>query len=241
MLAEKAPHDAPRRARGHWLGIAWLGFADALNFVLFFAAYRATSVAIAVLTHYLTPILVAIAAPFALRERATARTAIAVAVSFGGLLLLLDPWDAERRAGDVLGAALGAGSAVFYASNVLVNKRLSVVFRPTELMFFHGVIATPLLALFVPHETWGGIDLHAAAIIAAGALGPGALAGLFFVWGLRDLPASHVSTLTLLEPLVAVVAGAVAFGEHLGAGALGGAALILAGAAAVVWQRQLAK
>ena len=49
------------RARpAHWLGVAWLGVSDALNVGLFFAAYQRTSVAIAVLTHYLTPIFVAL-------------------------------------------------------------------------------------------------------------------------------------------------------------------------------------
>ncbi len=237
----RSPGPQERPDRRAWAGIAWLGVADALNFVLFFAAYRTTSVAIAVLTHYLTPIFVAIAAPLVLRERATPRTAVAVAVSFAGLLLLLGPWNAVKGANDGLGAALGAGSAVFYATNVLVNKRLGRAFRPSELVCFHGLVATPLLALFVPREAWAAIDPNAFAVLFVGALGPGALAGLLFVWGLRDLPATHVSTLTLLEPLVAVIAGAVAFGEHLATVALAGAALILAGAAVVVSQRQLAK
>ena len=68
------------------------------------------------------------------------------------------------------------------------------------------------------------------------ALGPGALAGLAFVWGLRRMPAAHASTLTLLEPLVAVLVGAAVFGEPLGAPALAGGALILGGALAVVTQ-----
>lgn len=243
VLVDRARSRAPspRPNRRAWAGIAWLGVADALNFVLFFAAYRTTSVAIAVITHYLTPIFVAIAAPLVLHERATRRTAVAVVVSFAGLLLLLGPWNAERHARDGLGAAFGAGSAVFYAANVLVNKRLGSAFRPSELVCFHGIVATPLLAVFVPPDAWAAIDPHALAVIVGGALGPGALAGLLFVWGLRDLPATHVSTLTLLEPLVAVIAGAVAFGEHLASLALAGAALILAGAAAVVSQRRLAK
>ena len=48
------------------------------------------------------------------------------------------------------------------------------------------------------------------------------------------MPAAHASTLTLLEPLVAVVAGSVVFGETLGARALAGGALILAGALTVM-------
>jgi drug/metabolite transporter (DMT)-like permease len=232
----RAPPPAQRPLRA-WIGMAYLGVADAANFVLFFTAYKTTSVAIAVLTHYLAPIFVAIAAPLVVRERATPRTAVAVAVSFGGLLLLLEPWSAARRDGDFLGAALGAGSAVFYASQVLVNKRLSRVFSTSELICFHGVVGLPVLAAFVPRDAWGAIDPRAAAIIVAGAIGPGATAGLLFVWGLRALRASRVSTLTLLEPLVAVLAGVVAFGERLAAAAVVGAVLILAGAAAVVAER----
>ncbi len=224
-----------RRARPvEWAGVAFLGVADALNVVFFFAAYQTTSVAIAVLTHYLTPILVAVAAPLVLRETLRRRTIVAVAVSFAGLVLLLRPWSAERHAGDWLGAALGAGSALFYASNVLVNKRLTSAFSGSELVFFHGVVATPLLLAFARPSTWGLVDLRALGVVAAGAAVSGALAGLFFVWGLRRVPATHASNLTLLEPLVAVSSAAAFLGEPVGAWGIAGGALILAGAAVVV-------
>lgn len=217
-----------------WLGIGWLGIADALNVILFFAAYKRTSVAIAVLTHYLTPILVALSAPLVLKERIRMRTAVAVAMSFGGLALLLRPWDVERHAGDWAGAALGAGSAFFYASNVLVTKRLAGTFSGSELTFFHGIVAVPFLAALVPQGAWASANPQAMRVIGGGAVLAGALAGLCFVWGLRRIEASHASTLTLLEPLVAVIAAAAMLHEPLGLGAFAGAALILAGAAIVV-------
>jgi len=65
---------ARRASAREWAGIAWLGVSDALNVLLFFRAYQATSVAIAVLTHYLAPIFVAVAAPYVLRERPGMRT-----------------------------------------------------------------------------------------------------------------------------------------------------------------------
>jgi drug/metabolite transporter (DMT)-like permease len=229
-----------RRTGKQWLGMAWLGVGDALNILLFFAAYRATTVAVAVLTHYLTPIFVAIAAPFALRERATLRTGIAVAIAFVGLALIL-PWG--QKSGDAasstwLGAALGAGSAVFYASNVLVNKGLARAFTPSELMFYHGVVSVLVLALFVPGHAWATLDgehARALGVVAIGAVGPGALSGLLFVWGLRHVPASHASTLAMLEPFVATMIG-VAMGQALGATAIAGGLLILAGGALVVLQ-----
>lgn len=217
-----------------WAGVAWLGVGDALNVVLFFAAYQRTTVAIAVLTHYLTPIFVALAAPIVLREKARARTASAVGIAFAGLVLLLEPWRVGLGRGDVIGAALGAGSAVFYASNVLVNKRLAKAFSGSELMFFHGLVATPLLFALVPSREYSTVSGHALGIVLVGALGPGALGGLLFVWGLRRIAASHASVLTLLEPFVAVLLAAAVMGESVGLVSFAGGALILGGAVLVV-------
>jgi drug/metabolite transporter (DMT)-like permease len=217
--------------------VAWLGVGDALNVVLFFAAYKRT-IAVAVLTHYLTPLFVAVTAPLVLRERLTARTATAVAISLLGLGLMLVPAKAGAPSAAVwASAAFGAGSAVFYASNIIVNKYVASAFSTNETMFWHGVVATPLLAALVPHAAWAAIDCHAVALLAAVAVGPGALGGIAFVWGLRRMPAAHASTLTLLEPLVSVALGAAVLGERLGIGALIGGAAILAGAAIVLVQR----
>jgi drug/metabolite transporter (DMT)-like permease len=216
-----------------WLVVAWLGVSDALNVLLFFAAYQRTTVAIAVLTHYLTPIFVALAAPLLVHEKLRARTFGAVAIAFVGLTLLLEPW--RRASGaDLVGAALGAGSAVFYASNVLFTKRLVPVFSGSELMFFHGLVSVPLLFACVPISDYAAVSGRSLAYVLGGALGPGALGGLLFVWGLRRVPASHASVLTLLEPFVAVLLATLVLGESVGRLPILGGVLILAGAAVVV-------
>jgi drug/metabolite transporter (DMT)-like permease len=225
---------APARAtRGAWLWVGWLGVADAMNVLLFFAAYKIT-IGVSVLAHYLAPIFVAIVSPMLLRERITRRTALAVAASFAGLAVMLGPRSGTDSHAALASAALGAGSAFFYASNVVGNKFVSESFSTSEVMFWHGLVSTPLLAACVPHEAWAGLDARAVGFLAFASLGPGALAGLAFVWGLRRMPAAHASTLTLLEPLIAVVAGAVVFGESLGPQALVGGVLILGGAFAVM-------
>ena len=222
-----------------WIGIAWLGISDALNALFFFRAYQTTTVAIAVLTHYLAPLFIAIAAPLVLRERADRRTSIAVILSFGGLVLLLEPWRSHASSSLAVGAMFGAGSAFFYASNVLVNKRLVPIFSGSEMMLFHALLAAPLLACLAPRDSWRALDAHALAWLLAGSLFSGAIPGLLFVWGLRSIPASRASTLTLLEPLVAVMmVGVLIFGESIHVlGAMGGT-LILAGAALVLSRDQ---
>jgi drug/metabolite transporter (DMT)-like permease len=228
-LRDRVPGPAPWRARA-W--VAAFGVSDALNVSLFFAAYKIT-IAPAVLAHYLTPIFVALAAPLVLRERLTPRTGFAVAASFCGLAVMLAPSGAGSSAGLWLSAGLGAASAVFYASNVIINKLVAGSFSTSEVTFWHCLVAIPCLLAFVPSEGWATADLRAVGFFALASVGPGALAGLAFVWGLRRMPAAHASTLTLLEPLVSVVLGASLMGETLGATGIAGAALIL-GSAAVV-------
>jgi drug/metabolite transporter (DMT)-like permease len=137
----------------------------------------------------------------------------------------------------VTSALLGAGSAVFYASNVLVNKLIARHFSTSESMFWHGVVGTPLLAAFVPPSAWSAVDPRSAGWLAVAAIGPGALAGIAFVWGLRRMPAANASTLTLLEPLVSILLAAAILGERLEARAIAGGALILGGAVVVMRQQ----
>ena len=229
---------AKKATRQDWLIMAWLGVADALNVLTFFAAYQRTSVAIAVLTHYLTPIFVALAAPFFLGEKLRARTIAAVAGSVTGLFLLLAPWRTELGASDLAGAALGAGSAVFYASDVIANKRINTVFSAAEIMVYHGLVGAPLLWAFVPSAAVHGISVQAWGIVLAGALVLGTFCGLAFTWGLQRIRASHASVLTLLEPFVAVMMAALFLRQHLGVLSVAGGLLILGGAVAVVVQSE---
>ena len=231
---DRVPGRASGRAR---LWVVCSGVADAFNVFLFFAAYKHT-IAVAVLTHYLTPIFVALAAPLVLGERLTPTGVVAIVASFLGLAVLLLPSVGGAGASAIwTSALLGAGSAGFYAANVIINKLVTRELSTSEMMFWHGTVATPLLALFVPMDAWHHVADNA--FLAVVAIGPGALAGLAFVWGLRRIPAAHASTLTLLEPLVSIVLGAAVLGERIGAGAGLGGVLILGGALLVMTQPQV--
>lgn len=222
-----------------WLLLAWLGVSSAANIELFFAAYARARVAVAVLTHCLAPLVVALASPFLLREAPRARTFVAVTVALGGLALVLAPslLRGPLGAGDVAGAALGAASALFYASNVIVSKKLAGRFSATELVVLHGFVALPILALAVPSGAWAAASPRAIGVVVVGGFGPGALAGLFFNWGLRRVPATHAAMLTLLEPTCAVLLGVLVLHERLDALGVAGIVLVLGASLAVLSER----
>jgi len=59
------------------------------------------------------------------------------------------------------------------------------------------------------------------------AIVPSVLGAWLFQHGLREVPASTASVVTLLEPMVAALLASVIFGERLGPAGWAGAALLL--------------
>ncbi len=214
-----------RSTRGALLALLGVGAFDAGNVALYFGALAKGPVAVAVLTHYLTPLLVCFGAPLFLKEPWSKRALIATPVMLAGLALVVAgsatevPW---------LTAALGAGSAVFYASNVLCSKRAAESFAPLELVALHGpVAAVCLLAVFGAGVLPTHLDAGLAWVVVGGlvsAIG----ATVFFNMGLRRVPAPVAGVVTYLEPLVAVAVGLLFFGEELRLMRVVGAAVVIA-------------
>jgi drug/metabolite transporter (DMT)-like permease len=232
VVAPIAIRDRPRlrRSKRMWALMALAGVFDAMNALLFFWAMQKTTLAIAVLTHYVAPVLVAASAPFVLSERSTRRTWAALAVAFAGLVILLEPWRA--RDATLLGAAFGAGSAVFFAMSLLTAKRLGRDFAPTEILAWHMPSALVLLALFLPESPFAAPPSSLVWLVIAG-LGPGVAAGVLFIRGLAHLEASRAAILMLLEPVVAVAVGIVVWHEVPRLWGMLGGAMVLTGAYAV--------
>ncbi len=224
-----------RRPLRVWALLGLQGVFDAANALLFFWAMQKTSLAVAVLTHYLAPVLVALGAPFVVGERVSRRTWGALGVALAGLVTLLEPWrDGSKIA--LGGALLGAGSAVFFAMSLLAAKRLGRHFAPTEILCWH--IPTGLLVMlpFLPSNVLS-TPPTALGLLVLGGLGPGAVAGVLFIRGLAHTHASRASILMLLEPVVAVVVGVVAWNEVPSWPAWLGGALVLAAAYWVLAER----
>jgi drug/metabolite transporter, DME family len=204
---------------------------DALNVITFFAALTQTTVAIAVLTHYAAPILVALAAPVVDRDIATPRSTVAAAiVALCGLVIVLEPWHAPAD-GAVIGGLLGLASAVCYAGNVFSVRRLAAAIGVTRAMSYHSLIAAAVLTPFaLAAEPLGVLGARGVLLVCAGAVTIGAVSGIVYATGLLRIGSARAAILAYAEPLVAVAVGALVWGESLHPlAALGGALVLGAG------------
>jgi DME family drug/metabolite transporter len=133
------------------------------------------------------------------------------------------------------GVALALTSGAGYAGYAVAGKRLldrgatpegamAAVFGTGALILLPALALVPTSNLF----TAQGIALAA----YLGTL-PTALAYVLFARGLSRIGAGETATLTLAEPVTALALGFVVLGERPGAAAVAGAALVLAGLAAL--------
>jgi drug/metabolite transporter (DMT)-like permease len=205
-----------------------VGLSDAANAALFFAALRHGPVSVAVLTHYLGPLLLVLAAPWVLREQASTRALVGVPVTLSGLaLLILQPGTAFSG----MTAALGAGSAIFFASMVLASKAAARAYSPFAVTALHAPISVAALLLYFGAEALPpALDGAALRVLMGGAV-CGLIGNILFNTGLRRVPTAAAGALTYLEPLTASLVGWAVFAEALTpTGAAGGLLVLVAGA-----------
>jgi drug/metabolite transporter (DMT)-like permease len=170
------------------------------------------------------------------RERPARATALGVVAGFAGVALLLAP--GQRPEGVGLGASLLVVlAAIFWASGSFAGSRLALPrdpLRSTALQMLCG--GAVMTAVAVPAgEPWA---LHLGDISADSWL---AFAFLVFIgsivaftayaWLLRNVPISTVATYAYVNPVIAVVLGAVILSEPVSAAMLGGMAIVVASVA----------
>lgn len=218
------------RGRVVWLTLLAIGLCDGGNTLLFFAALRRGPIGVAVLSHYLAPVLVALGSPLVLRAPPSRTTVVALCVSLVGLVLLLGG-DALSFGTASTTALLGAGSAVFYAANVVLSKGIGRILLPAEILVWHVAISALVVLPFALGEPW--TDLRGMALVVTGALVTGVGGGMLFLWGLARIPAAHAGVLTYLEPAVGVTLGALVLHERMPASGPIGIALVLGAGIAV--------
>jgi DME family drug/metabolite transporter len=197
---------------------------DALNIAAFFAALQVTTIEIAVLTHYLSPIVIALAAP-RIDGVVTPGAGLAAAVALAGLVVILEPWHAPAD-GAVLGAVLGAASAACAAGNVFTVRRIAARIGPARALCYHALLAAAVMApLAVRHA--GELTGARLGLLALGAVVLGAASGVAFAVGLIRIGSARAAVLTFIEPLVAVGVGAAVWGEPLSPLSVVGGVLVL--------------
>jgi drug/metabolite transporter (DMT)-like permease len=216
-----------------WWGIAFLGFVGYYfsSFVDFLALQYITA-GLGRLLQFVYPTLVVILSWLFLRKRASARAIFALAVTYGGLALVLAHSVAGQHENLPLGSALAFAGAASYAVYLVLGSQIiqrvgSIRFTAYALIVASALciaqflLLRPLAALALPWQVYG--YAIAMAILST------ALPTFMTAEALKRIGANHVAILGALGPVSVILTGWLGLDETMTWLQLLGAALVLGG------------
>jgi drug/metabolite transporter (DMT)-like permease len=206
------------REPGTWLRLLLLGtLGNALYLGLNYEALRHLSAGMGSIVASTNPLILALLAPWLLREPLTARKLTGLLLGFFGVVLAMHTRAAtqEARPIDVLMSAAGVLAFVF--SNILY-KRMHlrphpVVLNAAQLLLAGVVLVLPALILEgPPRVSWTPeVVFSLAFLIVVLSIG----ASMLWFWILQHGEASRVSAYFFLTPVFGLLLGALLLGEPL--------------------------
>jgi drug/metabolite transporter (DMT)-like permease len=217
--------------RGRWRWIAVFGVAEiTLPFPLIAAGEQHVASSLAAIIVAAAPLFVALLAlRFDASERVTGSRLVGLVVGLGGVVALVGI-DVAGRSDEMLGALAILTAAFCYAVGPMVLKRHLADLDPRASMgaalAVAAAILTPAVVASPPDEMPSG-----SAILALVVLGLFCTAAAFVFYGalVAEAGPGRALVITYVAPVVALALGVAVLGEHVGAGAVVGLLLILAG------------
>ncbi len=215
---EPLPTGRPRTMLLALGGIGYVGMS-----LCYFFALERISAGLTSLLLYFYPALVVVLGALLMRDRPRPVALAAVAVATVGTVLTIGPVGGGQR----LGIALGLGSALVYATYILVSSRVHGVgpFAMSATVLLAGAGVMGVLALItrpqLPSETGAWLALAGVALVG------GVVAVTAFFAALALLGPSDTAVISTVEPVVSIGVAALVLGERLGAVQVAGGVVVL--------------
>lgn len=209
------------------VGVGFLGMF-LYRMLLFFGVARMLA-SQAMIVNYLWPIMAVLASCVILREKLTVRKAIAVVMSFLGVVIVTTGGSAAGLSGsDLTGTVLVAVAAVFYGLFVAINKRLQYD-SFVSMMFYNAVAAIcAILGTLFSGET---LLLTLSQNLGLVWVGVCNTAIGFVAWDLamKTGDTAKVANLAYITPFLSLVVAYFLLGDPITIWSVGGLTVIVAG------------
>ncbi|MDD5615064.1 MAG: DMT family transporter [Candidatus Methanoperedens sp.] len=204
-----------------------LGLFEAAAVMANFYSIRYTTVSVAVLLLYTTPIYVTLLSPIVLKENITRRSIIALMISITGVVLVVQPQTLNGI--NIIGVALGLASGILFALMILTSRKIRDIYSGTAQATWSMIVSLIVFSPFAFAVSMDVLNNHMQLLILFGLI-PTAIGGILYFSGLRLIKAQSASIISLIEPVSAVVFAFIILSEPIAIATVIGGVFILLGA-----------
>ena len=219
----------PRRLL--WL-LVLSGAAIGINWILLFEAYNYTTVAVATLCYYMQPTILILLSPLIFREKLTGRKLLCAAAALAGMFLVSGVTEGGLAGGQLRGVVMGLGAACFYASVVILNKKLAGIdaYQKTMIQLFSAAAVMVPYLLVTADRSLLQLDGRGwILLLIVGFFHTGFAYAMYF-GSMEDVPAQTVAVFSYIDPVSALFFSWLFLHETLSPAGAVGAVLILGAA-----------
>ncbi len=212
--------------------LAVSGIFIGINWVALFESYRYTTVATATLCYYMAPMFVIIASPLVLGERLTFKKAVCVITALFGMALVSGVFEADRGEIQLKGIIYGLVAAAFYASVMLVNKKMTEIpaYDKTYIQLIFAAAVVGVYNLFTVDLSTLSTDIkHIVLLLFVGVFHTGFAYTLYF-GAMKSMKAQSIAILSYIDPVFALILSALILKENMSLFGVIGAVLVLGSA-----------
>jgi DME family drug/metabolite transporter len=204
-------------------------------YLLYFFTVRESTVGTAAILLYSSPAFVVLLAWIFLKEPLGVLRTLALALTFGGIFLVVGGYDPAALEMSPLVLATGLLSGLTYGLYSIFGKPVAGRLDPSVILSYALGLGAVLLMLFAlpTFDTLVGLSSSSYALLFVLAVVHTTLAFGLYTAGLKRLDAGQAAIVATVEPVVAGAVGVILLGEALTAPKVFGALLVLAGAALV--------
>lgn len=197
-----------------------LGILSLVNTFTYFYAFQNTTISNAVLTHYTAPVIVALIAPFLLKEKISQRIIIVMVMASAGLWIMLDGFSLKES--EAAGIAAGLFSGFAYAVLIIFLRMHAQKFHPLVLAFFTNLTIALMLAPLIR-----GIPYDALWSCLFIGIVHSTIAPMLYYRGLQSVTANRAAVLGYIEPVFAIAFSAMLLNEIPGIHSIIGGVLVI--------------
>ncbi len=198
------------------------------NSFLFYFAFRNTTIANAVLTHYTAPVFVALMAPFFLKEKIHTSAWTAIILSSIGLWFILKGSSPQTTSpsgsSEYLGIIAGSLSGLAYACLIITIRSIADKFSSLFIICVQNLVVAILILPFILNIP---VSLEHAPYLLTLGIVHSTIAPLLYVQGFHTVKANEAAILGYCEPVGAIIMAYIFLHEIPEKTALLGGLLIL--------------